>query len=682
MLQHYCMRFKFYFFAFLLLSFELKSSEEAIVEINKSSDILTNREMEINIPRQGVIIGKMAAFLQSEPTAESEGQLRVIKGLIDSKGECAGLSSFWVLCKRIADEPNPHNKPRDDIHFFKKVVQLLLTKVPDLGQEKSSDTKDTALLALTELEKKAIRRFIGHVLFFQKEAHEFTKYKTVAGKHGPNVDIAVAYNYLTGKNLIEMVGLNPLICTKEILKARLKVMIRPGVLITIATNPIVSTQTGSHATVLYQSRDGKITYYDPNSGEKHYIIPADEESAEQVFDRIASDIFESTSLESNPMRISMVDRYFRVLPIFAYRFEKDNMQSYDDLNLSFKEKESIREHFLIKEGIVDKNLKDTIDAAPVYVQDLKKELSKQHALYEKLPRGVDGVNDFMEQLVLKIIGLEKYTNIPFLKSIKESDLFTCAKEVTELVRNGYGIRAVHIQYLTEISRNKLTYWFNEDNTYDLISTINLASYFRDLTHPPLYKPLYQDIRNLFKDNSSLIDADVRDRIEQKSMGYESDMPYIRERKDNTYNGAIGYALRSNYPKVADFLLNDVNPRHLIDSENSGKAIFYSIQKLKDTIQNIKEALEVMLSESVRDESKPSLFWIAASIKEVLIQKSQLPTQIKSRNISDLKEKMKHLNVMEKMLSDHLDRRLLAGEKLTKEEESVVGALSYNRIERP
>lgn len=676
---------KLYIALFLIFSLKVTSAVEAPLHTSQAQNIFPSSVLEIPIPRQGIIIEKMASFLKMDTLAESEDQLRVVRELIESKGECLGLSNFWVLSKRIADEVNPHKKPRDDIYFFKKVIHLLLSKVPDLDRESVVDKQKHDVSPLTELERKAIRRFIGHVLFFQKKAHEFTKYETVTKEQGPNVDIAVAYHYLTGKNLVEMVGLNPLVCTKEILKVRLKEMIKPGALITIATNPITSEQNGSHAIAVYQSLDGIISYYDPNQGEKSYVISSAEaeEDNDKIFDRLAKDIFDSTSLESNPMRRTIVDSFFRVLPIFIYRFEKDNIEPYRDFNLSFAEKESIRENWFVREGRVDQNLKDIIDGVPVRAEDLKREIFKQHSMYEKkVDEEKNEVNEFMDQLMHKISGFDEYLRIPFVKSIKKSDLFICAQAVTELLRQGYGIRVYHLSFLTQISRNNLTYLFKEDNIYDLVRNINVISYFRNLNPPQDGTLLHSDIRNLFNGSSYTIDSAVLKRIEQKTRDYEDDLPYVRTFKEGIYIGALGYALRSNYSRVVAFLLNEVNIRHQIDSENSGRKIFYSIRELKDTIQNIRESLDVMLSESVRSKSKPSLFWIAASIKEILIQKNHLPTQIKSRNKVDFTKKMEQLDVMEKMLTNCLDRRMKAGEKLTREEEIVLGELSFNRIEKP
>ena len=156
------------------------------------------------IPSQRIIVERMADFLASIPNPDS-GQLSVIEKLKKSEGECEGLSHLWMLSKRISDEPNPKNEFRDDNEFFKTAVNLLITRVPEIAEK-----------PLLPKERNILRRFVGHVLYFQEAAKNFVNRNSIGfNKIGYNVDIEKAYEYLTGKKLIEMLSLNPFICNKD-----------------------------------------------------------------------------------------------------------------------------------------------------------------------------------------------------------------------------------------------------------------------------------------------------------------------------------------------------------------------------------------------------------------------------------------------------------------------------------
>ncbi len=620
-----------------------------------------------NIPSQTHIIKKMADFLASVPDADA-GQLKVIQNLQQSKGECAGLSSLWLLSKRISDDENPNQAPRDDIAFFKNVVHLLMTKVHKSGEHTTIDS-------MTPLEKADIQRFISHVLYFQKSAHDFTSNNTMnIEKDGVNVNLEKAYAYLTGKKLVEMLALTPLFCNTEILKDRLKKMIRPKVMISLGTQPVSSNQSGGHATAIYQSQPGEITYYDPNNGETVYTYNTDAEY-DDVMNKITVKVWSSTELEpSNPMAgITTESMLYRALPIFVYRLERDtNISDYtQDLRLSFDEKEQLMSQ--ANNNRVSNTFIENLNNAGVQTIDLQKELERQYDI-------AANKENFVEWLGGKVIGLELggEKKLPFLKSIQKVETLPLMMAMLHIMtKKARGFRVYWFNALMTVSDDHLTYRLNEEDMMTAAAKIMSEALPRAGHITRHIRPFdMRDIINPNTDKNQRRSTEEDNEYPQRNLGEK----YIKNIDVNSISSsAIGFALRSNYSKLMQYLLNDIG-YFRCDSDSTGYFMQQSIKEMENAIFDFSDALTVLLSPGINKLSQPGLFWIAASIKEVLRQKAQLPTRLAARNQTDLNLKLEQLNRMEYVLNDALERRLLAGETFTETETELLRPLSFIHIE--
>ena len=208
----------------------------------------------------------------------------------------------------------------------------------------------------------------------------------------------------------------------------------------------------------------------------------------------------------------------------------------------------------------------------------------------------------------------------------------------------------------------------------IIKKINTISYFFSLHNE--YYPSFVDIRN---GNNGFA---LRERIEKKEGDYKNEEPFCREIKKDVYFRTINFALYSNYPEVTSFLLENINSRHDLDSDQVGYAIYSTIRDSKLYLNDYRDALAVILANDIQKKPQPKLFWIASALKIILEQKRDLPAEIASLNCADFNLKMQQLSGIQEMLKKYLDKRLDAGDELTKSEAFVIGKFMFSRINPP
>lgn len=261
-------------------------------------------DLDIEYHDQTTLQTKIIQYLEKEIEKSTNAEDRknrdeVIGYFRQSAGECNGLSVLWAYGRRVAEDAltNPTNKPKDDIDFFNMVQRMLIlwNAIQEFSREQKAD----------------IERFISNVVFYQKPAHEIFQ------EGGMQLDLSLVLEDTKRGRPIESFSKN-IVCSKEMLHARLDKIIKPKTLIFIGA----TKDFKGHLMSIYQNSDNEIYFYDPNSQQGELLI----KNYEQLIDALweASD----PSKFSKGLGMDPVDWSLRNVFIKIYRFAGDPIYKY------------------------------------------------------------------------------------------------------------------------------------------------------------------------------------------------------------------------------------------------------------------------------------------------------------------------------------------------------------------
>ncbi len=305
--------FKLFLFS-TLLSLLCNQPLKAMHGKNENDDSKLNY---LNLSQKN-ISHAIIAYLKSElASSTTQPEIANIKSAIHwfekSAGECIGYSILWAYGHRLQDAENENSSERDDLSFFKKMIQKLAS-----WDEKSK---------FSSAEKKDLDRFINNIRYYQMPSESF--FIESKDRH---FDLSLTLEDTKRGSPICNFRLNNIPLTGPLLINRLKKIIKPGAMIFLgAANRNFST---GHIMAAYKSIiNNKIYFYDPNNNSGEISVDTIEDLVKAYWE--SSKVVAESTFFYDFNKINMVS-------IIIFSFKEDIKEEYPPIEaielLSFEEK--------------------------------------------------------------------------------------------------------------------------------------------------------------------------------------------------------------------------------------------------------------------------------------------------------------------------------------------------------
>ena len=288
-----------------------------------------------------MFLRKISDFLQQDLDADLDADAHrqdqtsrqaVIDYFRESEGVCNGAAVLWAYGRYInEDKLTDHNKPKDDIHFFNRIYNLIV--------EWDGATPFSAS------EKHDIYRFISNLTHYQHD-HDI-----VAPKEFEFKERLDYYDQQRLEDLMEdtkrgcptaSYNLDGCICTKEMFAEHMEKIMQPDVMVLLKLY-IADRKNDRHlASVFQSSHDHCIYYFDINNGRENSsyekVVKDFRELANEVWESSRPDIF--NPMHGRPIGMAAATREIGV-KIYSFTPHPVKMITDDKMNISDQEIQSV-----------------------------------------------------------------------------------------------------------------------------------------------------------------------------------------------------------------------------------------------------------------------------------------------------------------------------------------------------
>lgn len=215
-------------------------------DINKALNLLQPKIIEYLKHKLKIVKSSKSSSASDREKAINDKEIKNLEEAIyffeveQEKGLCVGMSVHWAY-STLLSEKSATTKPRDDLIYFNNMI----IKISKWNEEQAS--------LIPKEEDAEIERFISMIRLFHVASWE------VFGGFGGQLDLVKVVE-ITGGQVPKKDVEEFMYCDQAMLAEKIKLLLATG-----QTNFVLAN---GHAVAFYLKKDGKIYFFDLNTGEQ------------------------------------------------------------------------------------------------------------------------------------------------------------------------------------------------------------------------------------------------------------------------------------------------------------------------------------------------------------------------------------------------------------------------------